>query len=265
MGIDKGREGTVFYDLCCGSGAVAVELLNRGWDPSAIVMVDAGPWGRFWQSLGTGCFDLARFRTEIEAIPVKLTDVQPYLQHLAEQPADADSVLYRYLILQAGAFGGKAVWVAGDRWRTPGFRSYWLPTATSSRRSPVNPMMPMAETLYERVAILVPRARGISALCASVAATPWDRERNGVVYIDPPYIGTTPYGDIFDVEVFARSIPFTAWISEGRPLAGDAIRLSGARSKGGISGDRIGGNEEWLTRVGDNRISLPPHPREPST
>jgi 16S rRNA G966 N2-methylase RsmD len=250
MGIDETRDGVVFYDLCCGSGAITVELLNRGWDPAAIVMVDVGPWGRIWRAFGEGSFDLCCFRAEIDAVPAEPAAVQSYLQSLANQPVDADKLLYRYLILQAGAFGGKAVWIDKDRWKTPGFRSYWYPTATSSRRSPVNPMMPMAETLYKRVAILAPRARGIRAFCLSVTATPWDTSRDGIVYLDPPYTGTTAYADTFDVEAFARSSPFVTWISEGRALVGKATRLSGERSKGGISGNRVGGNEEWLTRVG---------------
>lgn len=135
MGLDGPREDTIFYDLCCGSGAVTIELLNRGWDPRAVVMVDAGPWGRIWQALGDGSFDLDRLRAEIDAVPSEPDAVQRHLQSLASQPALHDEVLYRYLILQAGAFGGKAVWITNGAWKTPGFRAYWLPTATSSRRS----------------------------------------------------------------------------------------------------------------------------------
>ena len=29
-----------FYDLCCGSGAVSIELVNRGIEPSRITMLD---------------------------------------------------------------------------------------------------------------------------------------------------------------------------------------------------------------------------------
>ena len=33
-------EQTRFFDLCCGSGAISVELINRGILPSNVVMLD---------------------------------------------------------------------------------------------------------------------------------------------------------------------------------------------------------------------------------
>ena len=36
------NEDTKFYDLCCGSGAITLELINRGIHPSNITMVDRG-------------------------------------------------------------------------------------------------------------------------------------------------------------------------------------------------------------------------------
>ena len=50
-----------FYDLCCGSGTVSIELLNRGFNPKLLYMVDSGPWGSFWYSVGKGIFNLNRF------------------------------------------------------------------------------------------------------------------------------------------------------------------------------------------------------------
>lgn len=38
-----------FYDLCCGSGAVAIEMVNRGHRPDCIHMLDRGGWcGGWW-------------------------------------------------------------------------------------------------------------------------------------------------------------------------------------------------------------------------
>ena len=54
---------TKFYDLCCGSGAVTIELLNRGIPPNKIVMCDISSWGVFWKSVGEGTFDLNKFYT----------------------------------------------------------------------------------------------------------------------------------------------------------------------------------------------------------
>lgn len=42
--IDK---NTKFFDLCCGSGAFSIELINRGILPENITMVDAGCFGAF--------------------------------------------------------------------------------------------------------------------------------------------------------------------------------------------------------------------------
>jgi len=42
--VDSGAE---FFDLCCGSGAISVEMINKGVDPSKITMLDRGPWGFF--------------------------------------------------------------------------------------------------------------------------------------------------------------------------------------------------------------------------
>ena len=33
-----------FVDICCGSGAVTLALLDSGHDPGRIVMIDQGPW-----------------------------------------------------------------------------------------------------------------------------------------------------------------------------------------------------------------------------
>ena len=60
-------------------------------------------------------------------------------------------IVYDYLLLQAGAFGSKWIGIEGNKWTNNTFRSYWLPTETSNRKSPVNPMMPLPNTLYERV------------------------------------------------------------------------------------------------------------------
>jgi len=50
-----------FYDLCCGSGAVSIELVNRGVDPSRIWMLDISSWGCFWSAIGSGTFNMEIF------------------------------------------------------------------------------------------------------------------------------------------------------------------------------------------------------------
>ena len=56
------NERTHFYDLCCGSGAVTIELLNRGIKTDQITMLDASSWGTFWKAIGEGSFNLESFK-----------------------------------------------------------------------------------------------------------------------------------------------------------------------------------------------------------
>lgn len=246
--VDVITEGTssetTFYDLCCGSGAVAVELVNRGIPPSRITMVDAGPWGLVWERIGNGSFDLTRFADVIDAIPTDPRLIEKHVKSLSEASVDDDSP-YVFLVLQAAAFGSKAVWVSDGKWRHSGFRSYWEPTLSSSRRSPVNPMMPMPDTLFHRVEALAVGMRGVCGVNADVNSLVGITD-DSVVYIDPPYSGTTRYGHELDAVAFASGVR-RAYVSEARPLTDNAVRLSSGEAKGGISGERRSPHEEWLS------------------
>lgn len=237
----------LFYDLCCGSGAITIEMLNRGASVDDIVMVDAGPWGTFWSEIGRGVFDLGVFTSYIEAIPKDPTLVRGFMEELSRQPASVDTAEV-FIILQAAAFGGKALWIADDKWRNNTFRSHWEPTATSSRRSHVNPMMPMPETLVRRVWKCMTEMHGIQAYCANAAA--FDVEPNSLAYIDPPYFGTTAYGHTLDAEALFRHVGASSvcFISEGRKVGDEGVLLHTGRAKGGISGERkVTANQEWLS------------------
>ena len=153
------NDDTKFLDLCCGSGAISLELINRGFNPNNITMIDNGCFGQFWQDIANGEFDLDIFKREIENLP-NLENIQSYLKKLSDLPVDKDKMVYHYLLLQAGAFGSKQIWIENNKWKNNTFRSYWLPTETSNRRSPVNPMMPMPNTLYNRVESIVKQLSG---------------------------------------------------------------------------------------------------------
>ncbi|PJA03594.1 MAG: hypothetical protein COX72_04385, partial [Gammaproteobacteria bacterium CG_4_10_14_0_2_um_filter_38_22] len=58
-----------FYDLCCGSGAVSIELVNRGIEPSRITMLDISSWGVFWSSIGSGTFNMDVFDQFLSQLP----------------------------------------------------------------------------------------------------------------------------------------------------------------------------------------------------
>lgn len=235
-----------FYDLCCGSGSVSLELVNRGHAPSRIVMLDRGPWGLFWKKVGDGTFDIGVFAAYCDAVPKDRTRVKAHIQALAKQPPEQDTA-YVFLLLQATTIGGSAVWADEARWHTAGFRDYWQPTATSSRRSPVNPMMPMPDTILERVAAICEKMRGVAGFCEDIRHIQPDRD--AVVYIDPPYAGTTGYGYTFDVGQYIASVGAECYVSEGRPIGSDAVLLTAGSAKGGMTGSRAKApHQEWLSR-----------------
>jgi site-specific DNA-adenine methylase len=108
------NEDTKFYDLCCGSGAITLELINRGIHPSNITMVDKGVYGVFWNSIANDEFDLEIFKSEIDKLP-ELKDIQKYLQELSNQDVDGNKLEYHYLLLQSGSFGSKQIWIENNR------------------------------------------------------------------------------------------------------------------------------------------------------
>ena len=254
------NDDTKFFDLCCGSGAISLELINRGFNPNNITMIDNGCFGQFWQDIANGEFDLDIFKREIENLP-NLENIQSYLKKLSDLPVDEDKMVYHYLLLQAGAFGSKQIWIENNKWKNNTFRSYWLPTETSNRRNPVNPMMPMPNTLYNRVESIVKQLSGsIIASRESVfdAVYRIDEERNKgnkniIIYIDPPYANTTGYKETFDIYSLEGQIWSTSpiYISEGYKMQGasESYLLSVGRTKGNISGEaKKKPTEEWLNR-----------------
>lgn len=271
----NGMDHRRFYDLCCGSGAISVEMVRRGYSVDDIVMVDAGPWGLFWNEIGRGVFDFDVFCSYLDAIPSDLTLVRDWMKELSSYPAHQDTTEV-FIILQAASFGGKALWIEGNAWKNNTFRNYWTPTPTSSRRSPVNPMMPMPDTLRERIWNVMQSMWGVTADCADVADV--DVDPNSVVYIDPPYLGTTAYGHTIDVEAEVARISehSLCFVSEGRKIGPEGVLVHAGRAKGGISGDRkVKANEEWLSWSGplDSGLPLTPpegsssgsHPQPPNT
>lgn len=244
-------EETKFYDLCCGSGAITLELINRGIHPSNITMVDAGVYGAFWNSIANDEFDMDIFKQEIDKLP-SIDKIQSYLQSLSNLEVDMDLLVYHYLLLQSGSFGSKQIWIENNKWKNNSFRSYWTPTETSSRRSSVNPMMPMPNTLFDRVKNIVDYMAGsINAINSDISKIEWHFDKNSIVYIDPPYKNTTKYGFDFDYEEFIINnwAYVNIYVSEGYKMDSveDAILLSKGRTKGSISGNvKKKPTEEWL-------------------
>lgn len=240
-----------FYDLCCGSGAISIELVNRGVQPSQITMLDHSTWGTFWTAIGTGAFDMQKFEELLSRIPENKRLVKAFMTELATTECTQESPEV-YPLLQASSFGGKQVWHDGDSWRNAFFRDYWEPTATSVRRSPANPMQPSPTELHRRVRAIARRMEGTLCLKTDIhhilnMPIPSD----AVVYIDPPYGGTTGYGFSFDIEDFAASFrdrfDNPLFISEQRPLSTVSKRLKFGGANGGITGTRSMKHQEWIS------------------
>lgn len=250
------NDDTKFFDLCCGSGAFSLELINRGIHPNNIVMIDAGCMGAFWQVVANKEFDLNKFKSKIDNLP-SAEGIQSYLKNLSSQEPDED-MIYDYLLLQAGAFGSKQIWIEDKKWQNCSFRNYWLPTKTSNRKSPVNPMVPMPETLFKRVKNIVDNIGGcITAHHGYVENYfDWyfdvDSNTNAIIYIDPPYKNTTKYGFNIDITNVITNVwnGIPIFISEGYEIdrAVQTWLLSTGRDKGNISGEvKKKPTQEWLS------------------
>jgi len=221
---------TPFYDLCCGSGAVSLELISRGHNPAKITMVDAGPWGDVWRLVGAGEFGvsaleqvaqpLLRARKHDPAIP-------NLLARLAEDyPPSHRLAPYAFLLMQSGAFGCKAISVFSERWRIPGW------STPGDRQHP--PLIPEPDVLLGRMDIICRYGKGITGIKA--CATSLLPQAGAVVYVDPDYKGSTSYGHSLNpAEVTSLWAENAVYVSEQIPLSSSA-RLIRSRKRGGITG-----------------------------
>lgn len=242
-----------FVDVCCGGGSVSVEFINNGLHPENIYMFDSGAIGAFWQQVSECAFDLDYFEYIIHKIPSDLENIKGFMEDLSKiEYGYVGDVVSEYLLLQASAFGGKQIYDLGCKFSNTSFRGYWKPTETSSRRSPVNPMMPMPSTLLERVKKIVNEMQTIKATHTYAEDIDFSKiktDKELVVYIDPPYKGTTGYKDNIDLSLVinnAKCVGAKVFVSEYYNLSEDFVILSDT-TKGGISGDRKGSMVEYLS------------------
>ena len=243
-------EDTKFYDLCCGSGAITLELINRGVNPKNITMIDAGMWGKFWKAIANNKFNLDIFKNEIDKLP-EISDINKYLKEINNNKIIKELDIYHFLLQQAGSFGSKYIDSNGDNWINSTFRNYWTPTKTSNRRSPVNPMMPMPNTLFQRIELIIKTISGdIKAIHSKIEDVDWCFNNTSIVYIDPPYKNISGYNYDFDYESFIiNNRCANIYVSEGYKMSctDDSILLSKGRTKGNVNGDiKKKPVEEWL-------------------
>ena len=109
-------ENTKFFDLCCGSGAITLELISRSVNPQNIIMLDVSSWGAFWEFIGEGKFSYEKFLAYTDAVPRDKTKIQEHIKALSKENADIDEC-YKYILLQASSFGGKQIWNENGEWK----------------------------------------------------------------------------------------------------------------------------------------------------
>ena len=253
--VELNGNDITFVDVCCGGGSVSIEFINNGLHPENIHMFDSGAIGAFWQQVSEGTFDLDYFEYLINKIPSDLDLVKSFMENLSKiEYYYVGEVVSEYLLLQASSFGGKQIFDLGNKFSNTSFRSYWKPTETSSRRSPVNPMMPLPKTLLKRVKSIVENMQPIKATHTYAENIDFKKiktDKKLVVYIDPPYKGTTGYRDSMELHIVinnAKLAGASVYVSEYYNLSDDFIILSETK-KGGISGSRDGNMVEYLSII----------------
>lgn len=238
-----------FIDCCSGGGSITLRLLSQGYLPSNITMIDNGPMAKVFKKMEAGTLDIALIEDLCKPILSDLSSCHIYLKSLTELPFSEEL----YLVLQAGSFGGKHIYY-DQCWKHSGFRSYWQPTETSSRRSPVNPMAPMPETLITRCEALQNMLNQSGLTVLDVDLNYFDLtslEADSIFYIDPPYKGTTEYFNSFQYDCVVETAVQhfrEVWLSEYGPSGVNSFPFLNT-GKGGISGNRSKKPVEYLNKM----------------
>ncbi len=262
-------------ELCCGSAALSLaalgakrpilpyqgskwrfrmELLRLIGPVDALELWDVGPWG----TVAPAVLSPSVRAAVIEALErLAVDDARAVYERLQGAPVPDTVADYaaQYLFLQRLAFSGKAVGDRDGRWSSPGFNaSSAFGLAGTDRFGPVRPMVPS----------LIGVLRGYDALLQREVTGGRGRARppsgpalDAVVYIDPPYRGSTAYpgGGLDRDELVALALAWAAagarvLISEGEPV--DALCERGwttARlDRGRVDTSPFRGKQaEWLT------------------
>lgn len=238
-------------DVGCGSGAVTLELLNKGYPARCIKMVDSGPWGAFWSAASLGDLD-------VDLIGSMMSDVWH------REPCSVADYVYDvacdgfspevFLLLQAASYGSTPVWHDGEAWRRgrPSAnraykaRGYWSPGPSSAETKPrgtiFKPMeiASMVRAVAEAVSngVIVEHAPAESVLI----------EPGSAVYVDPPYAGASGYQHSMMYEkVVAAAQGCDVYVSESRRTKGATESfLMSSRKRASLNGASGKSGEEWV-------------------
>lgn len=170
--------------------------LGMWWQPSGVVLVEAGPWGEAWPVMiepSTRAQIVAGLQALDTELPAELW------ARLAAEPVPVDRVerVTRWVALAAGNALGKPVRAVDGQWKTAGFAKLSPSAVRLGFQERFRPRLLAAKVdlvgrLMAQLAPEVVHGR-VEDWPAEVA--PGDR-----VLIDPPYQGTTGYGITFERE-----------------------------------------------------------------
>lgn len=267
-------------ELCAGSASLALHLLGarkallpyqgskwrfrkalaallpEGTGPvTRLTLTDPGPWGQVLPQVVDPAARAALIAA-LEALAAE--DPRTVYERLNRAPAARAPVRFaaEFLFLQRLAFSGKAVGLVDGCWSSPGFNTssaYGLPG--TARFGKVNPMVPSLIRVLRGYDL---RPVALHGGRRGAAGPPGPVTETTLVYLDPPYAGSTRYpnGDLDRDAVVGlarawRDAGAEVWISEGEPI--DALVAEGWQAvcltpgRGDTSPFR-GKQAEWVTR-----------------
>jgi len=236
--------------------AEALGFIGR---PEKVVLTDPGPWGTALKAvLDPTCRKGVIQRLRFFAVQ----DPRAVFDQLHRAPAHSDLVDFtaEILFLQRLAFSGKAVGTKRGRWFSPGFNAVSAYGVEATEHfGKVNPMVPSL------IRALVSYDRDLALVEADVrrerASAPTAVDGRVLVYLDPPYSGSTPYpdGNMSREEVVTLA---SAWaeagaavmVSEQTALPSLAWRREQlSRGRRDTSPFR-GKQQEWVTFTGSDHV-----------
>jgi hypothetical protein len=237
--------------------AELIEELGFEGPPSKVDLMDVGFWGTAMGSL----LDPEARAVVIDALREKAErDPKEVFDELQGSPVFQSGVnsIANFLFLQRLAFSGKAVGMRarrllGNRWSSPGFnKSSAYGLEKTDKFGTVSPMIPSLIRVLEELDLLDVE---FETRCLAVdPARAKDIDGPTVVYIDPPYKGTTAYPDGILTRYEVMELAMAWWergaaviVSEQEPIS--ELRWNTKRLYKGRKDDSPfkGKQEEWVT------------------
>lgn len=160
--------------------------------PSRVRLTDPGPWGHTLRVVLDAGLRLDLIRTLERWSEQDPRSVYNGI-HLAPVSTHPVTAAAEHLFLQRLAFSGKAVGIRKGSWASPGFNTssaYGL--AGTGRFGPVKPMIPSLIRVLRGYADQL-RASATVHVQREPAHPPAAQASRTLVYLDPPYAGTTAY------------------------------------------------------------------------